>query len=93
MNFVEKVIDLLIFNISIVAVVLIGCRIFNLSVTMDTDLFINTPRSVYNWLDIGRYGLIFTEKIFGIRWYNPYINSTLGFFAIVAFFNDVCVFI
>ena len=83
-EFCRKRIDLLIFNISIVAVVY-GCRIFNLSVTMDTDLFINTPRSVYNWLDIGRYGLIFTEKIFGIRWYNPYINSTLGFFAIVAF--------
>lgn len=83
-EFCRKRIDLLILNISIVAVVY-GCRIFNLSVTMDTDLFINTPRSVYNWLDIGRYGLIFTEKIFGIRWYNPYINSTLGFFAIVAF--------
>ena len=60
-EFCRKRIDLLIFNISIVAVVY-GCRIFNLSVTMDTDLFINTPRSVYNWLDIGRYGLIFTEK-------------------------------
>lgn len=83
-EFCRKRLDLLIFNISIVAVVY-GCRIFNLSVTMDTDFFINTPRSVYNWLDIGRYGLIFTEKIFGIRWYNPYINSTLGFFVIVAF--------
>ena len=51
-EFCRKRIDLLIFNISIVAVVY-GCRIFNLSVTMDTDLFINTPRSVYNWLDIG----------------------------------------
>ena len=50
-EFCRKRIDLLIFNISIVAVVY-GCRIFNLSVTMDTDLFINTPRSVYNWLDI-----------------------------------------
>ena len=69
-EFCRKRIDLLIFNISIVAVVY-GCRIFNLSVTMDTDLFINTPRSVYNWLEIGRYGLNFTEKIFGIRCNNP----------------------
>ena len=41
-EFCRKRLDLLIFNISIVAVVY-GCRIFNLSVTMDTDFFINTP--------------------------------------------------
>ncbi len=51
-EFCRKRLDILIFTISIVAVVY-GCRIFNLSVPMDTDFFINTPRSFYNRLDIG----------------------------------------
>ncbi len=38
-EFCRKRLDLLIFNISIVAVVY-GCRIFNLSVTMDTDFLL-----------------------------------------------------
>ena len=49
-EFCRKRIDLLIFNISIVAVVY-GCRIFNLSVTMDTDLLV---RYWQIWIDFYR---------------------------------------
>ena len=80
----------LVFFTVLVSAIVYGSRIFSQTVTVDTDHFINIPEYMYNWLDIGRYGLILTEKIFGIRWYNPYINSTLAYFTIILFLLAFC---
>lgn len=62
-----------------------GSRIFTRNVSVDTDLFINNPYSTYNWLDIGRQGLVFTKKIFGTMWYNPYISGVFFLTGIIFF--------
>lgn len=81
--------NLVIFSIVVTALVY-GCRIFSQSVTVDTDYMINMPGYMYNWLDIGRYGLIVTEKIFGVRWYNPYVNSAFAYVVINLFLLMFC---
>ena len=81
--------NLVIFSIVMTALVY-GCRIFSQSVTVDTDYMINMPGYMYNWLDIGRYGLIVTEKIFGVRWYNPYVNSAFAYVTINLFLLVFC---
>lgn len=81
--------NLVIFSLVVTALVY-GCRIFSQSVTLDTDYMINMPGYMYNWLDIGRYGLIVTEKIFGVRWYNPYVNSAFAYVTINLFLLVFC---
>ena len=43
----------LVFFTFVVTALVFGFRIFSQSVTIDTDLMINMPGYMYNWLDIG----------------------------------------
>lgn len=88
-RFCEKRRFLVIFTLLVTALVY-GFRIFSDSITIDTDLMINTPGYMYNWLDIGRYGLIVTEKIFGVRWFNPYVNGAFAYVTINLFLLVLC---
>ncbi len=57
-----------------------GAWLFNTNPHIDTEPVINSPYSIYfNWLQIGRYGLVITEYIFGLRWFNPFISTTFGY--------------
>lgn len=57
-----------------------GAWFFNTNPRVDTEPVINMPFSIYeNWLPIGRYGLVLTEYIFGLRWFNPFISTTFGY--------------
>lgn len=44
---------------------------------VDSEVVINIPGTTYNWLEIGRYGLVFTKKLLGTSWYNPYYTGIL----------------
>ena len=44
---------------------------------VDSEVVINIPGTSYNWLEIGRYGLVFTRKLLGTEWYNPYYTGIL----------------
>lgn len=83
-DFLKKNQRLLIFNIVIVGIVF-GSRIFSNNVQVDTDLMTIYPYFKYNWLEIGRWGLILFQKIFHMRWFNPYIEAALAYVTIVAF--------
>ena len=57
-----------------------GGWMFNMAPHIDTEPVINVPRAIYdNWLPIGRYGLVFTEYVFGLRWFNPFVSTGLGY--------------
>lgn len=88
-EFCNKRRNLAFFNFVITGLVF-GFRIFSESITIDTDLMINMPGYMYNWLDIGRYGLLVTEKIFGVRWFNPYVNSAFAYLTINLFLLVFC---
>lgn len=44
---------------------------------VDSEVVINIPGTNYNWLEIGRYGLVLTRKLLGTSWYNPYYTGIL----------------
>lgn len=47
---------------------------------VDSEVVINIPGTSYNWLEIGRYGLVFARKLLGTSWYNPYYTGILLLF-------------
>lgn len=50
---------------------------FNNYYYIDKEQLVNDPGGFYNWDEIGRFGLIFIKKLFGLSWYNPYLNGIL----------------
>lgn len=44
---------------------------------VDSEVVINIAGTNYNWLEIGRYGLVFTRKLLNTDWYNPYYTGIL----------------
>jgi hypothetical protein len=44
---------------------------------VDSEVIINLPGTNYNWLEIGRYGLVFCRNLLGTTWYNPYYTGIL----------------
>lgn len=61
-----------------------GSWVFHIEPRIDTEIAINHPKSYFNWLGIGRQGLVFTEYIFGLRWFNPYAATVFGYILICA---------
>lgn len=51
---------------------------------IDAEAIINYPGEFYNWLDIGRFGLVFLKKLLGLAWYNPYLEAGLFLLALWA---------
>ena len=56
-----------------------GAWFYGNNLHFDTEVFVNNPYTTYNWLDIGRYGLVLTEYIFGLRLFNPFVATSFGF--------------
>lgn len=59
--------------------VIFGSRLFTQNISVDTEVLILDPTSNYNWLDIGRYGLVFIKDILGLYSYNPYYSAGIFF--------------
>ena len=57
-----------------------GSYAFATDYYVDSEMVINLPETNYNWLEIGRYGLVFCRRILGTNWYNPYYTGILMLF-------------
>ena len=47
---------------------------------VDSEVVINIPGTNYNWLTIGRYGLVLVRRLLGTSWYNPFYTGILLLF-------------
>lgn len=56
---------------------LFGRRVISLDFGIDMEVIMGTPKTTYNWLDIGRPGLVLVKRIFSTDWYNPYLEGML----------------
>lgn len=78
-------------------VLLYGARWHSRNVSIDSVLFTNSPNTFYNWLNIGRQGLVLSKIIFSPFGYNSYWEGFLTFFAmllmafVLLYFFDVVI--
>ena len=54
-----------------------GKQAFSTDFYVDAEVIINNPHSIYNWDQIGRFGLIGLKMLLGGNWYNPYFEAAL----------------
>lgn len=54
-----------------------GSYAFATDYYVDSEVVINIPGTNYNWLTIGRYGLVLVRKLLGTNWYNPFYTGIL----------------
>lgn len=55
-----------------------GIKIFNVSLSHDTEAIIAVPNALYNsWYTLGRFGLILLKKLLGTYIFNPYLASIM----------------
>lgn len=51
-----------------------GIKLFNVTISHDTEAILSTPNDLYNsWYGMGRYGEMIIKKLLGTYWFNPYI--------------------
>lgn len=63
-----------------------GMKIFNYSISIDTEKLINEyDWQLDTWATFGRFGLVFTKKLFGLKPFNAYISCFMMVVAIVIF--------
>ena len=58
-------------------VLIYGTTAFSNAFYVDAEAVINHPGGVYNWNEIGRFGLIGLKYLIGGNWYNPYLEGVL----------------
>lgn len=63
-------------------------NIFTNNIRVDSQLFLQEPESDYNWLGIGRFGLIVEKQLLGLSFFNPYYAGCI-FLIILAIANVV----
>lgn len=64
--------------IGIFLLMVYGIKIFNVSISHDTEAIIAASKNLYgSWFMLGRFGLIFLKKILGTYVFNPYAASFL----------------
>lgn len=54
-----------------------GAQAFSTDFYIDAEVILNHPHTVYNWDQIGRFGLIALKYLIGNNWYNPYFEGAL----------------
>lgn len=63
-----------------------GIKIFNYSISIDTEKLINEYNwQLDTWASFGRFGLVFTKKLFGLNPFNAYISCFLMVIAMIIF--------
>ena len=55
---------------------------FSTDFYVDAEVILNHPRAIYNWGQIGRFGLIALKCLIGGNWYNPYLEAVLFLIAL-----------
>lgn len=70
---------LLIFLTILILFLAHGSSLFNNNIGIDTQLFLEDPTSDYNWLGIGRYGLLIEKVLLGLSSYSPYYAGAIFF--------------
>lgn len=83
-KFVQDHIPLLLFNTMLVAISY-GSRVFSANVAVDTDIFMTNPYTNYNWLDIGRWGLVLLKKIVNRAGFSVYYEGIMAFIVMIMF--------
>lgn len=67
-----------IFILIAIIVITYGIKMYNLSISIDNEAAIVNADSIYSaWNTMGRIGLTFLKKIFGVYVYNPYLAISL----------------
>ena len=69
--------------VAILFFIVYGRQMYVINARIDTEVVINNPSDVYNWLDIGRQGGIFTRLLFEQLNFNPYFATTLSFIILI----------
>lgn len=63
-----------------------GIKLFNYSISIDTEKLINEYQwQLDTWASFGRFGLVFTKKLFGLEPFNAYISCFLMVISIIIF--------
>ncbi len=65
-----------VFTAAILAVCYAG-QAFSTQFYIDAEVILNNPGAMYNWEEIGRFGLVWLKKMTGLDWYNPYFAGGL----------------
>ncbi len=60
-----------------ICVICYGHLVFSQNVGIDTEHVINYPGVSMQWESVGRQGLLYTKRLFGIMEYNPYLGGVL----------------
>lgn len=66
-----------------------GYILNNSNVGIDTEIFLNNPQNNYNWLEIGRFGLIIEKYILNLGFFNMFYAEALAIF-LIFIFNLLC---
>lgn len=56
---------------------LYGNQAFNNYFYIDKEVMVNNAGSFQAYGEVGRFGMIFAKKLFGLSWYNPYLAGGL----------------
>lgn len=76
------------FLLLVTFVILIVCHgylLFNSNVGIDTDVFVNNPTNNYNWMEIGRFGLILEKNILNLNSFNMFYAEALTIIFLLIF--------
>ncbi len=60
-----------------------GSNLFYNNLGIDTQVFVEKPAFEYNWLGIGRYGLLLEKNLLGLSEYCPYFAGIIFIFFLV----------
>ena len=75
--------NLLCVLISLIIFVIFGSHLFSRNMYVDTQLFLLNPMTNYNWLSIGRFGLVALKYIIGLGSFNLYYANGLFMIALI----------
>jgi len=65
------------FALAAAVALIYGKQAFSTDFYIDAEVILNNAHSVYNWDNIGRFGLIALKYLIGNNWYNPYFAAAL----------------
>lgn len=65
------------FAVALAVLLVYAKQAFSTDFYIDAEVILNHPQSVYNWDQIGRFGLIALKYLIGNNWYNPYLEAVL----------------
>lgn len=78
---------------AIICTICYGHIAFSQNVGIDTEHVINHPGVSMQWETVGRQGLLYTKRLFGVMNYNPYLNGILflaGFILLGSMVSFLC---